>query len=241
MVVFFLQQAYFCRLLVCKWSNSFSGLAEWERTVVNIFLQQNKTCCNLHSLSGEFSCSLRSSLRYLNDNDMMFQFQKDTMMIKNGAGSESYNIHMLRLSVSIHDTSVNVPQTHEIAESAMRSQLEGDVLPIWWWISKEAGTSKQGGKEISNQAGTRSPAILLWNSAQLDFWYSIVIEATPRFKARCSRISYDLFCKDVIRFNSMPPGISARRSARRSASRQVYRRSLIWGKRQVRAVRATSR
>ena len=47
-----------------------------------------------------------------------------------GAGSESYNIHMLRLSVSIHDTSVNVPQTHEIAESAMRSQLEGDVLPI---------------------------------------------------------------------------------------------------------------
>ena len=130
---FFLQRAYFCRLLVCKWSNSFSGLAEWERTVVNIFLQQNKTCCNLHSLSGEFSCSLKSSLRYLNDNDMMFQFQKDTMMIKKknyGAGSESYNIHMLRLSVSIHGTSVNVPQTHEIAESAMRSQLEGDVLPI---------------------------------------------------------------------------------------------------------------
>ena len=50
------------------------------------------------------------------------------MMIKNGAGSESYNIHMLRLSVSIHDTSVNVPQTHEIAESAMRSQLDLDDL-----------------------------------------------------------------------------------------------------------------
>ena len=106
-----------------------SGRGRWS-TFFYIFLQQNKTCCNLHSLSGEFSCSLRSSLRYLNDNDMMFQFQKDTMMIKNGAGSESYNIHMLRLSVSIHDTSVNVPQTHEIAESAMRSQLEGDVLPI---------------------------------------------------------------------------------------------------------------
>ena len=62
----------------------------------------------------------------------MFQFQKDTMMIKKnyGAGSESYNIHMLRLSVSIHGTSVNVPQTHEIAESAMRSQLEGDVLHL---------------------------------------------------------------------------------------------------------------
>ena len=108
-----------------------SGRGRWS-TFFYIFLQQNKTCCNLHSLSGEFSCSLRSSLRYLNDNDMMFQFQKDTMMIKKnyGAGSESYNIHMLRLSVSIHGTSVNVPQTHEIAESAMRSQLEGDVLPI---------------------------------------------------------------------------------------------------------------
>ena len=98
MVVFFLQRAYFCRLLVCKWSNSFSGLAEWERTVVNIFLQQNKTCCNLHSLSGEFSCSLRSSLRYLNDNDMMFQFRKLQYP------------YMLRLSVSIHGTSVNVPK-----------------------------------------------------------------------------------------------------------------------------------
>ena len=110
MVVFFLQRAYFCRLLVCKWSNSFSGLAEWERTVVNIFLQQNKTCCNLHSLSGEFSCSLRSSLRYLNDNDMMFQFQKDTMMIKRIMGQAQKYPYMLRLSVSIHGTSVNVPK-----------------------------------------------------------------------------------------------------------------------------------
>ena len=51
MVVFFLQRAYFCRLLVCKWSNSFSGLAEWERAVVNIFLHFSTTKQNVLQLA----------------------------------------------------------------------------------------------------------------------------------------------------------------------------------------------
>ena len=42
-------------------------------------------------------------------------------------------------------------------QSAMRSQLERDVLPIWWQISEEGG--RQVLRRINKEAGTSTPAI----------------------------------------------------------------------------------